>query len=49
MLRHPSNVSRQQFGASFADHVVRFQILDEAQPHGRDWADDLRDLLAAHG
>lgn len=31
------------------DHVFRFQILDQAQPHGRDWQDELRDLLAATG
>jgi len=37
----------QQLGEGFADHVFRFQILDEAQPHGRDWQDELRGILAA--
>jgi hypothetical protein len=37
----------QELGSEFKDHVFRFQILDEAQPHGRDWRDELRDTLAA--
>jgi type III restriction enzyme len=39
-------VTWQKLGEGFADHVFRFQILDEAQPHGRDWHDELRVLLA---
>jgi len=39
-------VTWQQLGADFKDHVFRFQILDEAQPFGRDWQDELRDVLA---
>lgn len=39
-------VAWQKLGADFKDHVFRFQILDEAQPRGRDWKDELRDLLA---
>ena len=40
-------VSWQQLGQDFRDHVFRFQILDEAQPLGRDWRDELRDFLAS--
>lgn len=40
-------VSWQKLGADFKDHVFRFQILDEAQPHGRGWTDELLDLLSA--
>ena len=40
-------VSWQQLGQDFQDHVFRFQILDEAQPLGRDWRDALRDFLAS--
>jgi type III restriction enzyme len=40
-------VSWQQLGEGFADHVFRFQILDEAHPGGRDWQDALQALLAA--
>ena len=32
-------------GCLFNDHVFRFRILDEAQPHGRDWQDELRAIL----
>jgi len=39
-------VTWQQLGADFKDHVFRFQILDEAQEHGRDWKDELRAILA---
>jgi type III restriction enzyme len=35
----------QQLGDDFKDHQFRFQILDEAGPHGRDWSDELSDLL----
>ena len=38
-------VTWQQLSSDFKDHVFRFQILDEAQPLGRDWRDELRDLL----
>jgi len=37
-------VTWQQLGEGFKDHVFRFQILDEAQDVGRDWKDQLRDL-----
>jgi len=40
-------VTWQQLGEDFKDHIFRFQILDEAQQHGRDWSDELRSLLAA--
>jgi hypothetical protein len=40
-------VSWQQLGADFKDHIFRFQILDEAQPHGRDWSDELTEMLSA--
>lgn len=39
-------VTWQQLGADFKDHLFRFQILDEAQHHGRDWKDELADILA---
>lgn len=40
-------VTWQQLGEEFKDHIFRFQILDEAaQPLGRDWRDELRELLA---
>lgn len=39
-------VTWQQLGKNFADHVFRFQILDQAQPHGRDWKDDLSEILS---
>lgn len=39
-------VTWQQLGEGFADHKFRFQVLDEAQPSGRDWADELKDVLA---
>jgi type III restriction enzyme len=38
-------VTWQQLGEGFKDHVFRFQILDETQDVGRDWKDQLRDLL----
>jgi type III restriction enzyme len=40
-------VTWQELGNEFKDHIFRFQILDEAQPHGRDWRDELRNILAA--
>jgi hypothetical protein len=41
-------VTWQQLGVDFKDHVFRFQILDEAdQPHGRGWRDELKDVLTA--
>jgi len=39
-------VTWQQLGRNFKDHVFRFQILDEHAELGRDWRDELRDLLA---
>jgi len=41
-------VTWQQLGQDFKDHVFRFQILDQAQEHGRDWQDELNDFLVAH-
>jgi type III restriction enzyme len=35
----------QQLGEDFQNHVFRFQVLDEAQDLGRDWEDELRDVL----
>ena len=35
-------VTWQQLGEDFKDHVFRFQILDKAQEHRRDWKDELR-------
>lgn len=40
-------VTWQQLGEDFKDHIFRFQILDEAQQLGRDWRDELADLLDA--
>ena len=40
-------VTWQQLGAEFKDHIFRFQVLDEAQPHGREWKDQLLELLGA--
>ena len=42
-------VSWQQLGADFKDHIFRFQILDEAHDHGRDWSDELKEILSAEG
>lgn len=39
-------VSWQQLGQDFKDHVFRFQVLDEAATLGRDWRDELHNLLA---
>ena len=36
----------QQLAADFSGNVFRFQILDEAQPYGRHWRDELEDILA---
>ncbi len=38
-------VSWQRLGKDFKDHVFRFQVLDQAQEHGRDWKDELRRIL----
>jgi type III restriction enzyme len=38
-------VSWQELGEDFQDHVFRFQILDEAQDFGRDWKDELEDVV----
>ena len=40
-------VSWQQLGADFKDHIFRFQILDEAHDHGREWQDALKEILSA--
>lgn len=38
-------VSWQQLGDDFKDHQFRFQVLDESAELGRDWNDELSDLL----
>jgi len=43
--RAGKRVTWQQLGEPFKDHIFRFQVLDEAQPHGRDWQDELLDIL----
>lgn len=40
-------VTWQQLGEDFKDHIFRFQILDEAQDLGRDWRDELTELLSS--
>jgi hypothetical protein len=40
-------VTWQQLGEDFKDHIFRFQILDEAQELGRDWGDALAEVLQA--
>ena len=40
-------VTWQQLGEDFKDHIFRFQILDEAAELGRDWGDTLTELLNA--
>lgn len=35
----------QKLGEDFADHTFRFQILDEAGPLGRNWEDELQDVI----
>lgn len=35
----------QKLGEDFADHTFRFQILDEAGPLGRNWEDELHDVV----
>jgi type III restriction enzyme len=40
-------VTWQQLGEDFKDHIFRFQILDEAQELGRDWQDVLTEVLCA--
>jgi type III restriction enzyme len=39
-------VTWQQLGEDFKDHTFRFQILDQNQPYGKDWLDELRRTLA---
>jgi hypothetical protein len=39
-------VTWQKLGQEFKDHTFCFHILDEAQDHGRDWKDELRDILS---
>ena len=38
-------VTWQQLGEDFQDHIFRFQILDQAQQLGRDWSDTLTEIL----
>ena len=40
-------VTWQQLGEDFKDHIFRFQILDEAADFGRDWHDVLTEVLNA--
>jgi len=40
-------VTWQQLGEEFKDHMFRFQVLDETATAGRDWSNVLADLLAA--
>jgi type III restriction enzyme len=40
-------VSWQQLGSEFKDHTFCFNVLDEAQEQGRDWKDELREILKA--
>jgi type III restriction enzyme len=40
-------VTWQQLGEDFKDHIFRFQILDERQEHGQDWSDALSEVLSA--
>jgi type III restriction enzyme len=42
-------VSWQQLGDDFKDHQFCFHVLDEAQEEGRDWKDELRDILSSDG
>jgi type III restriction enzyme len=39
-------VTWQQLGEEFKDHVFRFQVLDENQEYGRDWKDELCEILS---
>ncbi|HEY2249453.1 MAG TPA: hypothetical protein VGH74_00285, partial [Planctomycetaceae bacterium] len=41
------SVTWQELGEDFENHVFRFQVLDEAQPFGRDWTDELQDVVSA--
>jgi hypothetical protein len=38
-------VTWQELAEDFHDHVFRFQVLDEAQEFGRNWEDELQDVL----
>jgi hypothetical protein len=40
-------VSWQKLGREFKDHTFCFHVLDESQQQGRDWKDQLRDMLRA--
>lgn len=40
-------VTWQQLGEDFEDHIFRFQILDERQEFGRDWQDELREVVTS--
>ena len=41
------SVTWQELGEDFENHVFRFQVLDQAQEFGRDWTDELHDVVAA--
>lgn len=45
--RAGKQVSWQQLGEPFKDHIFRFQIVDEVGSEGQDWRDQLRTLLKA--
>ena len=38
-------ITWQELGSEFKDHIFRFQVLDEQQPQGREWKDELFTLL----
>jgi len=40
-------VSWHQLGEDFKDHTFRFRVLDQIGERGRDWRDELTELLAA--
>lgn len=44
--RAGKRITWHQLGKPFKDHVFTFEILDEAQPYGRSWQDEVHDLLA---
>ncbi len=45
--RAGEQVTWQQLGEPFKDHVFRFQVIDERGPNGADWSDELTKLLRA--
>jgi type III restriction enzyme len=39
-------VTWQQLGTDFKDHIFRFQVVNETDSHGRSWRDTLSDVLS---